>query len=71
MRQVTLTIQDNKFGFFMDLINNLDFVKIESEDSEPTKEAIKQNILTGLREVEMIERGEMKATTLKEFLDEL
>jgi len=66
-----LTIQDNKFGFFMDLINNLDFVKIESEDSEPTKEAIKQNILTGLREVEMIERGEMKATTLKEFLDEL
>jgi len=71
MRQVTLNIQDSKFGFFMDLISNLDFVKIESDDASPTKEEILQNIKTGLREVEMIERGEMKATTLKEFLDEI
>jgi hypothetical protein len=31
MKQITLKIPDNKFRFFMELIKNLDFVKVEDE----------------------------------------
>lgn len=34
MRQVTLKIKDSKYPFFMELVQNLDFVKI-SEDEIP------------------------------------
>lgn len=38
---------------------------------EPTKEEIINNIRQGLREVQMIEKGKMEATTLNDFLNEL
>ncbi len=38
---------------------------------EPTKEKILANIRQGLKEVQLIEQGKMKATPLKDFLNEL
>lgn len=72
MTQLTLKIQDNKIQFFLELIKNFDFVKVEKGDyTEPTKEEIKENIKQGLKEVQLIEQGKMKATPLKDFLNEL
>ena len=72
MTQVTLNIKDSKVGFFMELINYFDFIKVDQQDKgEPTKEEIKENIRQGLREVQLIEQGKMKATPIKDFLDEL
>jgi len=68
MAQLTIQIQDNKIPFFMELIKNFDFVKV---DNSPTKEEIKDNIRAGLKEMQLIEQGKMKATPLKDFLNEL
>jgi hypothetical protein len=71
MKQITVSIPESKFLFFLELIKHLDFVKVESIDTESTFEAIKENIKRGLHEVEMIEKGEIKATTLQDFFDEI
>ena len=72
MTQITLDIKDSKVGFFMELIRNFSFVKVDQQDyDEPTKEEIKENIRQGLREVQLIEQGKMKATPIKDFLNEL
>jgi hypothetical protein len=68
MTQLTIQIQENKVPFFMELIKNFDFVKV---DKYPTKEEIKDNIRQGLKEIQLIEQGKMKATPLKDFLNEL
>jgi len=72
MTQLILKVNDSKVSFFLELIKNFDFVKVENEDSiEPTKDEIKKSIKQGLKEVQLIEQGKMKATPLKEFLNEL
>jgi len=40
MKLITLNIPDNKVLFFMELVNNLGFVKNVETDDEPTKEQI-------------------------------
>ncbi|MDH5399557.1 MAG: hypothetical protein OEX02_15515 [Cyclobacteriaceae bacterium] len=35
MKQITLNIPDNKFQFFMELIKNLNFVKVEEGSYKP------------------------------------
>jgi hypothetical protein len=68
MTQLTIHIQDNKVPFFMELIKNFDFVKV---DNYPSKKEIKDNIKQGLKELQLIEQGKMKATPLNDFLNEL
>jgi len=75
MTQITVNIKDNsKLKFFIDLIKNLDFVSIaeenEKELTKSDKEAL-DNIEQGLKEVQLIEQGKMKSTSLNEFLNEL
>ena len=43
----------------------------QDEYKEPTKKEILDNIRQGLKEVQLIEQGKMKATPLKDFLNEL
>lgn len=70
MTQVVLNIKDNKFGFFMELVKNFDFVKVE-EYTEPTNKEIKESIRKGLKEVRLIEQGKKEGTSLNDFLNEL
>lgn len=68
MKQVVLNIKENKFQFFMELIQNLDFVKIEDGDK---KKAVSDNIKSGIEELNLINEGKKEATLAKDFLDEL
>jgi hypothetical protein len=71
MKQITLSISDTKFPFFMELINNLDFVKIEENEGDSKIEIVK-NITIGIKEIKDIQEGKItNATSLKEFLNEL
>lgn len=67
MAQLTIQVKDSKVPFFMELIKNFDFVKVDF----PTNDEVKDNIRQGLKELQLIEQGKMNATTLKDFLDEL
>ena len=66
----------------MKMISNFAFVEVVKEENKinlkkseneltPTKLKIWNDIKEGLEEVKLIEVGEKKAKTVKEFLDEL
>jgi hypothetical protein len=72
MTQITLKIKDSKVDFFMELIKNFDFIKVEEHEMmEPTKEEILENIKHGYAETQLIQQGKLKATPINDFLDEL
>lgn len=70
MKQVVLNIPENKFSFFMELVRNFKYIKIE-KTVEIADSDIVEGIRQGLKEVQLIEQGKMKATPLKDFLNEL
>ncbi len=67
MTQLTLNIKESKVQFFLELIKNFDFIKIESISDQE----IKNNIRQGYKEIQLIEQGKMKSTSLNDFLNEL
>ena len=72
MKQVTVQIPDKKYEMFMALLRSISFVKkIKAEDNEPTKEEILDGIKQALKEVNLIKKGKLKPTLLKDFLNEL
>ena len=68
MAAIKLNIEDSKLAFFMELIQNFDFIEIDAEDSDV---AIRQNIKQGWREIKMIENGMLKAKPIAALFDEL
>lgn len=68
MKQVTVAIKDDKYNFFMELVNNLGFV--EFVETEATS---KKKILVGLenavKEVKEIKKGNKKSVPLQDFLN--
>jgi len=74
MKQITLNIQNDKYKVFKAFVESLDYAKIISEKEEiksKKKEAIIKSIKTGLKEVELIKKGELKAIPLNDLLNEL
>ncbi len=61
---------------FVELIETMPFAEIIEEPSKTkksrtTQHPILKSLKQGLKEVELIKQGKLKATPLKEFLDEL
>lgn len=73
MKHVTLYIPDNKYPLFMELARSINFIKkIEEEESEePSKEEVIRNLKRGFEEMQLIKKGKLKTTPLKDFLNEL
>ncbi|AEV32234.1 hypothetical protein [Owenweeksia hongkongensis] len=68
MKEIKLKIKDNKYQFFLELISNLDFVELETEDS---KEEVLENLKTGLKELKQYQQGSLKTSVAEDFLNEL
>lgn len=68
MKQVTLHIEDSKFGTFIEFLKTLDYVKVESQGKEAE---ILKSIEKGLQEVKLIEEGKLKSRPVEDFLSEL
>jgi hypothetical protein len=81
MKKVVLNVESTKYDFFLELIQSLDFVYLQSAiESENSREEVletsyKAEVLQGLREaveeVNQIKAGKKKAQPLSEFLNEL
>lgn len=69
--KVLLDVKDSKADFFIELVNNLGFVKKVEEQPEPSKKQILQELKQAVIELNMIEQGKLKARPAKELLDEL
>ena len=70
MKQITINIPDEKYSFFLELIQNLGLEKENEKLIDASQEDL-QCLEQGFREVKLIQEGKMKATSLKDFLDEL
>lgn len=80
MKQVVLNIPESEYRFFMKVIKNFPFVEVDEKKNRllelegklsPAKRKIWSGIKEGLKEVELIEQGKLKAKSAKEFLNEL
>jgi len=80
MKQVVLNIPESEYRFFMKVIKNFPFVEVDEKKNKlleqeanliPANRKIWGRIKEGLKEVELIEQGKMKAKSAKEFLNEL
>ncbi|MBC8485538.1 MAG: hypothetical protein H8D45_05815 [Bacteroidetes bacterium] len=73
MKQITLNIPDNKYNFFLELINNLGFnvkdkktINLNLEEKEFVK-----NIEDAFKDVELHLQGKKKLQNASDFLNEL
>lgn len=80
MKQLVLNIPESEYRFFMKVIKNFPFVEVDKKKNKlleleakltPAKRKIWGSIKEGIKEVELIEQGKMKAKSAKEFLNEL
>jgi hypothetical protein len=71
--KVTLDINDNKAGAFLNFIKSLDFIRIQTKEEydEPTKQEILDSINQGMKEVKLHSEGQKELQTAKDFLNEL
>ena len=78
MEQITLNIPDTKVSLFIQMISDLDFVKIKErkkisleDELTPAQKKTWATVKKGFEDLKMIEQGKMKTTPAKEFLQEL
>ena len=76
MKQVVINIMENKYQFFMELLNNFDFVKVSESKNKPVKISAKQkefvdDLKHSLNEVELHRLGKVKLQSARDFLNEL
>ena len=72
MQRIVIDIPDNKLSFFMELVNNLGFVKVSDEAKLDKKQKeFVEGTKKSLEQVEQHLRGEIKLKTADELLNEL
>lgn len=72
MKQVTLNIPEKKYLFFMELIKNLGFVKIQSKQKlYKENQTFVDEVQESLNQVEKHLEGKIKLKTADQLLDEI
>jgi hypothetical protein len=69
MQRVVVDIPDNKINFFMELVNNLGFKKVQKLPAKQ-KEFV-DDLKHALDEVELHRQGKIKLQPARDFLNEL
>lgn len=69
MKQITLYIAEEKFSFFMELIDSIDFVKKEVSDNSRTK--TEKGFKEAVRQINLVKQGKLKARDARVLLDEI
>ncbi len=69
MQRIVLDIPDNKINFFMELVNNLGFKKVEKLSNKQIE--FVDDLKSSLNEVELHRQGKIKLQSAKDFLNEL
>jgi len=69
MQRVVLDIPDNKINFFMELVNNLGFKKVQKLSAK--QKGFVDDLKHSLNEVELHKQGKIKLQSARDFLNEL
>ena len=74
MKDITLSVPEKQYPFFMELVKNLDFVHVK-EPKKAKVSASKQKFLNefkeAVEELNLIKAGKLKGRPFQELLDEL
>ena len=73
IKKLHLTVRGDKYPFFMELIKNLDFVKVEKENTSVAKhqkEELTANIRQGFADKKSIEKGKLKTFPIEKLFDD-
>ncbi len=68
MKELTLEIDDKKYGFFLDLVKHLDFVTIRKA---PSNKELITSVAKGMKQAKLASEGKIKSRSAKDFLNEL
>ncbi|MBI3510147.1 MAG: hypothetical protein HY064_05750 [Bacteroidetes bacterium] len=72
MKQVTVSIDDSKYKFFLELMKSLGFVHVsEKKPVNKQKEKLVQDVVTGMMEAKQAAKGKLKSRSAQKFLNEL
>jgi len=69
MQRVVIDIPDGKINFFMELVNNLGFKKVEKLSNKQVE--FVDDLKESLNEVEQHRKGKINLQSAKDFLNEL
>lgn len=69
MQRIVIDIPDNKFNFFMELVNNLGFKKVKHVSKE--QQQFVDDLQHSLEQVKQHQEGKIKLQSAKDFLNEL
>jgi hypothetical protein len=69
MNQVLIDVSDNKFNFFMELVDNPGFKKVKQASRE--QQQFVDDLQHSLEQVKQHQEGKIKLQSAKGFLDEL
>lgn len=70
MKRIVINVKENKYRFFMELIQSLDFIQVQQE-ADDSKEDITTNLINGFKDLKRYKDGALKTTPAKDFLNEL
>ncbi len=71
--QFSVNVPDEKVSFFLELIKNLRFVKIEPvtvQEEEVTAEQLKAEIKEAVNEIKLVRQGKKKSRPIEDLLNE-
>jgi len=71
MRAIKLYISEKEYGHFVELVKNLNYVKKIQTDEDAHKKEVIINLKNGFKEMQLIKKGKIKTTPLKDFIDDL
>lgn len=73
MKNITVTIPDNKINFFIELVQNLGFKINEMQEAKlkPEQKEFVEDLKNAMSQVDLHLKGEIKLNSAKDLLNEL
>ncbi len=69
--QVVLEVKENKYEDVINILNNLEYVKIKKIKAQTKKEKLIEELKEAKKELDEILSGKRKAMSMSEFLSEI
>ena len=72
MRDITLSVPEKEYPFFIKLIQKLEFVKVkESKETDISKQEFLNGFKEAINELNLVKEGKLKGLSAKDLLNEI
>ena len=71
MTSILVNVKEEKYEFFLELLESLDFAEIVQEEPERTKEDFKNDLIEAVRDAKLHQQGKKKLPNIEDVLNEL